>query len=535
MDILLPDRMDGTPAQTLENVRQITLIGANGSGKTRFANWLVNKYKDNAFRISALKALFPSSSKNELPCSIDMLYDEAVATSPYYRADTGTEFQRLIFLLLHDEFLDLLKYKAQRKLNENDNTLPTTKFDNVARMWQEVFPNNKIMRDGGRLLFSNEKAEDPFTELKLSDGEKAVLYYIGAVLYAREGAIIFVDDPEIYIHHSIMQALWNVIEEMRPDCTFIYNTHDIDFVSSRTENACVWVRNFDFTHKTWDYEIVDVGGTISEQLYFDLLGSRKPILFVEGDASHSIDSKLYSLIFTEYTVKPLGSCNKVIESTRAFNDLKNFHHLDSHGIVDRDRRSDREVQYLRDKKILVPNVAEIENILMLEGVIKAVARYRKKDETYVFLKVKSAVMKMFKSELRKQALEHVRHRMKRMAGVCIDRRFQDIGSLEDHISDLLNELNPRAVYEELCRDFHRYVATDNYEAVLKVFNEKSMVVNSNVAALCGLNNKDSYIRTVLHILKGDSKAAQAIRAAIKECFGIKSTHELEVKQQQSNQ
>lgn len=520
MDILMPDRMNGQPATTLNNVRQVTIIGANGSGKTRFANWIVERYKDKAFRVSALKALFPSTERNELDGSIDLQYDEAVNTSPYYNKESATEFQRLIFLLLHDEFLDLLKYKAQSRFSEEKLEMPSTKFDKVARMWQEVFPNNRMMRDGGKLLFSNEKANDTFSELKLSDGEKAVLYYLGAVLYAKPDAIIFVDDPEIYIHHSIMQALWNVIEEMRPDCTFVYNTHDIDFVSSRTENVCVWVRNFDYSHKAWDYEIVDAGGTLSEQLYFDLLGSRKPILFVEGDASHSIDSKLYSLVFTEYTVKPLGSCNKVIEATRAFNDLQDFHHLDSHGIVDRDRRSDREVQYLREKKIFVPDVAEIENILMLEGVIKAVARWRKKDEAYVFLKVKGSVMRMFKSEVRKQALEHVRHRMKRMAAVCIDRRFSDIGSLEDHINDLLSELNPRAYYEELCRDFHKYVATDDYNSVLKVYNEKSMLVNSNVAGLCGLSSVDAYIRTVLHILKGDSKAAKEIRQAIKKSFGI---------------
>lgn len=522
MDIRLPNRMDGKPADVLRNVHQVTLIGANGSGKTRFAQWLVDNCDGSPYRISALKALFPTTDRNELDGSIDKLYDEAVATSQYYKSDTSTEFGRLIFLLLHDEFLDLLKYKTSLMLGEGSSKLPSTRLDKVAHMWQEVFPNNKILRDGGKLLFSNEKTADTFSVLKLSDGEKAVLYYLGAVLYAKPNATIFVDDPEIYIHHSIMQALWNVIEEMRPDCTFIYNTHDIDFVSSRTENECVWIRNYDLVNNAWDYERVDAGGTLSDELYFDLLGSRKPILFVEGDASHSIDSKLYSLIFAEYTVKPLGSCNKVIESTRAFNDLKNFHHLDSHGIVDRDRRSDKEVQYLRDKKILVPNVAEIENILMLEGVIRAVARYRNKEDQYVVLKVKSAVTKMFKSELRKQALEHVRHRMKRLAGVCIDRRFQDIGSLEDHINDLINELNPRAVYEELCREFHRYVATEDYASILRVFNDKSMIVNSNVAQLCGLSNKDGYIRAVLHILKSDNREAKAIRNAIKECFGVRN-------------
>lgn len=520
MNIQLPKRMNGAALPDLENVRQITLIGANGSGKTRFAHWLVDKYKDKAFRISALKALFPSTEKNELAGSIDMLYDEAVDSSPFYCKEAPTEFQRLIFLLLHDEFLDLLKFKTQLRLGDGEKDIPETKFDKVARMWREVFPNNKVMRDGGKLLFSNDKTDDLFSEMKLSDGEKSVLYYIGAVQYAQPNAIIFVDDPEIYIHHSIMQALWNVIEEIRPDCTFVYNTHDISFVSSRIENVCVWVRNYDLINSAWDYEIVEPDETLSEQLYYDLLGSRKPILFVEGDASHSIDSKLYSLIFNEYTVKPLGSCNKVIEATRAFNDLQNFHHLDSHGIVDRDRRSDKEVQYLREKKIFVPDVAEIENILMLEGVIKAVARWRKKDEANVFQKVKMAIMNQFRSELRKQALEHVRHRMKNMAAVCIDRRFRDIGSLEDHISDLLNELNPRAYYEELCRDFHRYVANGDYNSVLKVFNEKTMLVNSNVAALCGLVGKDEYIRTVLHILKGESREAKDIRKAIKKCFLI---------------
>ena len=63
----------------------------------------------------------------------------------------------------------------------------------------------------------------------------------------------------------------------------------------------------------------------------------------------------------------------MIESTRSFNDLKQMHHLDSHGIVDRDRRTDAEVGYLRRKNILVPEVAEVENIFLLEDVVKTMA------------------------------------------------------------------------------------------------------------------------------------------------------------------
>ena len=344
MDIQLPKRIDGNEAVVLHDVHQMTVIGANGAGKTRFSRMLMQSCGNRAFAISALKAIFPRPERSAMPASIDRLYDAASAQSHFMRDDAPTEFDRLMFILFHDEFLDMLRYKSAVLAGENA-TVPRTKLDVVARRWEEVFPKNHLLRESGRLLFSNDSGDEPFAALRLSDGEKAVLYYIGAVLYAPENAVIFVDDPESFLHHSIMQALWNVIESMRTDCTFIYNTHDVEFASSRIDNVCVWVRNFDAVAGAWDYEVVDKMSTeFSDQLVLDLLGSRKPVLFVEGDETHSLDSRFYPLIFTEYTVKPLGSCNKVIESTRSFSDLRSFHHLDSHGIVDRDRREDKEVQ-----------------------------------------------------------------------------------------------------------------------------------------------------------------------------------------------
>ena len=519
MEIKLPKRINGEDPIILHNVRQITVIGANGAGKTRFSRKLIEDSSSKAFNLSALKAIFPDVSDTSMEGSINSLFDYAATSAHYLKPDASSEFEKLIFLLLHDEFLELLIYKAH-KMNNLAYEMPETKLDKVVHMWEEVFPKNKILREGGKLLFSSENGETPYSLFKLSEGEKAVLYYLGAVMYAMPDAIIFVEDPTIFLHHSIIQALWNVIEEIRPDCTFIYNTHDIDFASSRIDNKCIWVRDFDPVNQAWDYEILKANDLFSDELYMDLLGSRKPILFVEGDELHSIDSKLYPLIFTEYTVKPLGSCNKVIEATRSFNDLQNFHHLDSHGIVDRDRREDKEVEYLRDKKVFVPDVAEIENILMLENVIRTIAKRKGKDPNYVFDKVKKNVINMFKSELRQQALLHVRHRVKRNVEYRIDRKFQNINALEDHMNDLVNEINPRGMYEELCRSFHSYVSVGEYAKVLKVFNQKSMLPDSNVAQLCGMLKKEDYIKALLNILKEDGRDAKAIRTTIKECFGI---------------
>ena len=53
-----------------------------------------------------------------------------------------------------------------------------------------------------------------------------MLYYIAGVLFAMPNAVILVEDPEFYLHHSIMKSLWDSIESLRKDCTFVYLTHD---------------------------------------------------------------------------------------------------------------------------------------------------------------------------------------------------------------------------------------------------------------------------------------------------------------------
>ena len=511
--------MDGKQPDLLLESKQITIIGTNGAGKSRFCSALVEELGDKAYRISALKALFTSTSNPKpLPGSIEDLFNRMNEANPQVKNLAETEFDKLFYVMLSDEFRELMNFKAHKLMDEQIE-FPKTKLDITVKKWQEVFPKNKVLRENGKLMFSTEGYEDKYPLMGLSDGEKSVLYYIGAVLYAMPDAATLVDDPETFIHSSIMRTLWNVLEQMRPDCTFIYNTHDVDFASSRIDNQCVWVKEFDPDAVAWDYEVMTSSRDLDAAL-LDLLGSRKPVLFIEGDDKHSIDSRLYPLIFPEYTVKPLGSCNKVIETVRTFGDLENFHQLECRGIVDRDRRSEQEVEYLRRKNILVPNVAEVENILMLEGVIRAVARHKRRNPDLVFPKVKRRVITMFTKELKQQALMHVRHRVKRDVEMRIDMKFTSINALENHMVELVSEINPRGLYDQLCREFHVYEDNDDYESILRVYNQKLMLVESNVAILCGFKGRDDYIRGVLNILKGNSENAHAIRRAIKHCFGI---------------
>ena len=257
-------------------------------------------------------------------------------------------------------------------------------------------------------------------------------------------------------------------------------------------------------------------------MFFAIIGARKPVLFIEGDGIHSIDAKLYPLIFDDYNVKSLGGCDRVIESTRTFNSLRSFHNLNAFGIVDRDRRDEGEVAYLRKKQVFVPDVAEIENIFMLEPVIRTMARLNHRNPDEAFDKVKRAIIRLFETDLRQQALQHTRHRIKKGVEHRIDGRFANINQLQTHIANLANELKPLAMYEDLCRTFRRYVHDKDYASILRVYNRKTMLSESHVARHCGLrrDDKDTYINTIINILAHNRNGADEIRTAIRSTFSI---------------
>lgn len=523
MEITLPGRRDGSASQRLniDDSRSFVIIGANGAGKTRFTASTAQMLGERAYCLSALDALYSRRSPTELAPSLRKRLSAAVVVQAD-RGEPPTVLELLLSQLMHDEMLNLIGYKLALADGHNAN-LRRTRLDSVIALWQDVFPGNRVLIDSGKILFSRGQDPGTYQALRLSDGERAVLYYAGAVLYAPKNAVIFVDSPEIFLHPTLTTSLWNRLEALRSDCVFCYTTHDLEFASSQNGAPVVWVRDCDPVAEAWDYDVLPPDTGISPELYMTLVGARKPVLFIEGDSERSIDAKLYPLIFPDFTVRSLGSCNKVIESTRTFNDLNSFHKMDSFGIVDRDRRDDTEVAYLRRKKIMVPQVAEIENIFLLEEIVRTMAKITGKNQDRVFSKVRKTVLALFRGDLRQQALQHTRHRVKRVVEYRIDGRFGDIATLENHISGLLDEINPRKLYDEFCERFSGYEKSGDYEAVLQVFNQKSMLTGSNVAQLCGFKNKDRYIAAVIGALRRNDAAAATIREAVKRTLGADVT------------
>lgn len=292
-------------------------------------------------------------------------------------------------------------------------------------------------------------------------------------------------------------------------------THDIDFAISRQDSVKIWAKSFN--NNVWDYEILDSNFDLPEQLYLEILGSRKPILFIEGDDS-SIDYRLLQLVFDDYTTKPLGSCEKVFETTKSFNEQSGFHHIDSFGLIDRDRRTNEEVSHIQNPNIWVARVAEIENFLLLEEVVKEVASNMMKDADSVFENVKSNIVTFFNSQKEKQALEHALSRVERLfKNATNNSEVKTISEFQTSLSSFWADFDVEDIYNEVLSEFQNLIDSENYEGILKVFNNKGIVPNSQVIALCDLSTRNNaYLNYVIGLLKQKSDSSNIIKEAIIE-------------------
>lgn len=519
MKLTLPQKRNEKAGAVLDTqtANTVVIIGANGAGKSSFGKELIRQHQGVSERISGLSSLYLKREEFEGPVNNLALLQSALSGRS---VQVLSEYEKLVIRLQSDEFEAALKFKEESKLKPGLRP-PRTKIDLIQNIWEKMFPHNRLVRTSGAIeLVTNAKQGSHYSPERMSDGERVVFYLIGTVLCAGKNALLVIEEPTLLLHDSIKGLLWDELEELRRDCTFVYLTHDVEFASSRTFSKRIWIRSFDADENSWDYEMLESHESFPEEIYLTLLGSRRPILFIEGTDSGSIDGRLYPLIFGDYTVKPMGGCQKVIETTKAFRQLKDFHTLESMGIVDRDRRTKGEVEYLNEQGILVPDVAEVENLLLLEPVIKVVAAKLMVDPDGVFNQVKRNIIRQFEQDIDEQALLHAKHRVRKRLETAVDRKIDSVEELTGHIRNLQEEIDVEVIYGKLKRTFTAYAENKDYKSILRVYNQKGMMWQSRLYGLLGINNQGSYLNIIISILRENKEDAEIIRTKIKRSLGI---------------
>ncbi|MEP2891264.1 AAA family ATPase [Tateyamaria sp.] len=368
----------------------VIFVGANGGGKTRLSVHIENALGFDAHRISAHRALSLNSDVTKISeekalsglrvGNSDKQFAGNAQMRSQLRYGKGkqatalvNDFDFVIQALFAEQTNKVLNNRSAIRdgLQEASTILDATKFDTLCETWQDLLPHRKLVVTGDSIQVTALAGEQNYSAADMSDGERAIFYMIGQALLAKTNSVLVVDEPELHVHPSIMSKLWDAIEAARPDCSLVFITHDLHFAASRAAQKFV-LRGYTAA-PTWDIEPVPEQTGFSEELTTLILGSRKPILFVEG-TEDSLDFAMYRARYTDWTVVPRSSCTEVIHSVVTMRKNEDLTRVRCTGIVDGDDYQDEDKAALEDLGIKVLSVAEIENLLLLPNVSSAIAQ-----------------------------------------------------------------------------------------------------------------------------------------------------------------
>ncbi len=374
----------------IEPGTSVYFIGANGGGKTRLAVKIEEILGDNCHRISAHRALSlnPEVAKiSENAALKGLRYGQiGESVSINYRSHSRWNQKAATSLLNDYDFLIQALFAEQSNtalvshknaMAENGIPATKTKFEQLIEIWDRLLPHRKLIITGDNITVSAPDSTAHYPAAEMSDGERAIFYLIGQTLMAAQNCLIIFDEPELHIHRSIVAGLWDELEAARPDCATVIISHDLEFVASRKGQKFV-LRAY-HPETGWTIEDVPEDSVFSEEITTLILGSRKPILFVEGGSS-SIDKAVFRACYPDWTIIPRGSCEEVLHAVVTMRANATLTRICCAGIIDADGYTEEEVQAFRAGGVEILPVSEIENLFLLPEVVKAIAKSEGYDE-----------------------------------------------------------------------------------------------------------------------------------------------------------
>ena len=501
----------------------VVLIGANGSDKTTFANSIREQLEktDNGIVIPAQKLLvFPTY--NSIPTYKSAFADYesrqkvCLDDKQTFKAEKNDDYPYSLSKQYSEELRILVSALISERLERRNNFCSNARegdiihlndfksnIDEVIEIWNHLIEHRTLLCDNlGNLQI--ECGDEKYPAYKMSDGERVIFYVVGRVMLAKESSLIIVDEPEMHLHKAILNKLWDILEEKRKDCMFIYLTHDIDFASTRIANKR-WLKSYSSStsgiFENWEIESI-ADSEIPEALLMKILGSRKKVLFCEGKQG-SLDRQIIELLFPNFTITPLASCKDVINYTKAYNKISNKYAV-AYGIIDRDFRTKEQLDKLAAENIYSYDVAEIENLFLIEDFIKGFAEY--KHEPCDIDNIKTQILALLTRNKEQQISSYLIQRINYNFNESHVRNGKDKTEVEANFNEFVKQIKIEEWYNIRLQELDDVIKTSNYAKVIMLYNnkglhsiiEKALGISSyNLKALEYLRNSQN-ARDVLH-------------------------------------
>lgn len=478
---------NGTEILHKTNHNSVILIGANGTGKSRLGVWMEKAHPQKTYRVGAQRSLnfgtyIPQKSFEQ--ATNLLIYGSEIPNKSHDSKYAWDGKEHNYVTQLFNDYENVLSAVFAQKNIEietfRDKTLSTGKIESgeiitekLIRIWESVFPHRNISFKDSKITVFIEKNENiiEYSGRNMSDGERVALYLMSQAMVAPINSIIIMDEPELHLHKSIMTLLWESIEKERQDCLFIYITHDTQFAANHTNSEKKWIKAFDGTN--WVFENIE-DDIFPENLKIELLGNRKPVLFVEGDAQ-SYDTKVYRSIYKGYYVVPCGGCSSVVTWTKAFVNNTQMHDKLCYGIIDRDYRNNYEIEKNKQHKIFTCEVAEVENLLITEEMIRAVAKTMALDDDRIFADVSKYVIEQrFCKQIDSQICQAVVSEIKFQLGV-VNLSKSNESKVKEDLETAFKNISFDDIKNRIEIKFKDIAERKVYSEVIRIFNEKNIV------------------------------------------------------------
>ena len=457
----------------LDGENNAVIIGSNGAGKSSFAEYFRRAFPNNVIALPAQKLLHFRLNDSLMGTKIEkiqqlqkasklkeILFDDNV----YNRNERD----------LQQEFSQIIAAFVDKSLTDSINTIVDD--SNIFYTFLNIF--NSLYPDITFYDFIKTEDKDISTrELKpmessklydinsMSDGEKVTIYYIIHILLAPEKTTIIIDEPETYLNASIYSRLWDMLEDKRSDCRFIYISHRIDFIESRTESDLIWFKSFKAPND-WEFQFIETGTseTFPKELIIQLSGIKKNVLFCEGNDKTSLDYAIYQSLFPNITVIPVGSSDKVIQYTKSYNAENSIFHNKAFGIIDNDLRTDEEINRLEAESIFSTKYLEIEMLLCDEEVIKTVLT-----ANYYEMSKLEAFKELFIKKMDERKTEVATRRLKKIYENMLNRTTYDTKiDIIENINTLHKDLLSVDKSEDFLKKISNLIAKKDYQGLIEL-------------------------------------------------------------------
>ena len=478
------------------------IIGANGAGKTSLINELRKNSIDEMYVLPAQKLLyFVSNTHNRNGITkekyiqdlkeVNIKYDTIEIQTHQIEDDFSGTFTKLITLWVKDFA------KVASDNSRGVAGVSIALLDRVEQIWNQIFPEITFYPEPDDRVLEVVRNGDKYSINGLSDGERCVLFYIGNVLLAPENSYIVVDEPETFLNGAVYNELWDLLISERPDCQFIFASHNMDFVQSRTNATYIWCNKFEAPYD-FDYEQLEESPEFPLSILAEVSGTRKPILFCEGTKT-SIDYQIYSKLFSEFCfVKPVQGHKQVIQHTKAYNNLQLLHGNTAYGIIDNDWMNESSIQEHKEQNIFVLPFNEVEMMLVDEAVVKSCLHFDDdKEKQQKFENFQQSIIESCKEKKDKIISIALKKRLDEfMEGNCIENNKPTKEDVEEFLKNLVNKFDASSTVDNITFIVEESLNSSDFSAILKICNLKNEIINHRGNTKIVQNFKDKALRRI---------------------------------------